>query len=220
MRKIGPCRFSELPERYRDRLISGKPNADAERFFPYQPPFFAVLEAVFFSLIYLVPVLIVVCTAPYHVYRNPTLIPRIFEDMTSGGVQFFGILAIFGVIAWGLFFMSRMGSKAVARAAVRIRIQGAAALGRRHYGLLLDAEGLVLRHGEHYAEYICAFLPKSAIKDCFVATIRVWFPKRSYDVEVVKIRYVDEQGQANELELREEFSLSAAEMCEEIRAWL
>ena len=220
MQKIGPCKFSELPRSYRDALESGTPHAVAEHFFPYAPSPSAVFWAGFFSILYILPAVIVLCAGPYYVLQDSTLAPRILADMTSSLPRFLVGFAIFGTIAWGLAQMLNLGLRALARAVTSVRMARAAAEGKCHYGLLLDEQGLAFRHGDYFAEHSCAFLPKSAIESCGVGKVRVWFPKRSFDVDVVRIYYSDGRGHSRELLLRERFSMTVREMCDRIREWL
>lgn len=220
MQKIGPCRFSELPQKYRVCFASGDLKSAEGMFFPYEPSSSAIPWAIFLSLLYIVPAFIIIYAGAYYIYQDPTLVSRIFADMTSGFVPFLVGFTIFGVIAWGIVYMLKTGWQSVASAVVSIKIKRAIAVGKYHYGLLLDEDGLVVHHGDYSDDYRCAFLPKSAITDSFVSKVRVWFPKQSFDIDVVKLRYVAGQNHVDELVLREHFSMPATEMHAQIQRWL
>ncbi len=220
VQKIGPCKFSELPQPYRDQFTSGNVHSAAGQFFPYKSSSATVAWAIFFSCIYILPAFVIIYAIPYYIYQDSTLVPRIIEDLTSGLFPFLVIITIFGAIVWITVFMLKMGWQSLARVAAWRKMQQAITRGEHHYGLLLDEQNLVFRHGEHFDDYTCAVLPKHTINKCFVSKVRVWFPKQSFDINVVKLYYVDKQEQSNELVLREHFSLSALEMCDQIQAWL
>ncbi len=220
MQKIGPCEFSELPQRYRDRFESGNIHSVAGQFLPYKPSSVALPVAASASIIYILPALGLIFTLPYYFYKDTTLLSRIINEMTSGVIQFLVPLVIFGVIAWGVYFMLSVGLRSVTNATFWIKNKRAKADGKHHYGLLLDDPNLVLRQGEHLTDYTCAFVPKSAIQECFADNIWIKGVKRRIKIDVVKVRYVDEQKYPQELVLREDFSMSARDMSDQIQQWL
>ncbi|MEM7345401.1 MAG: hypothetical protein AAF485_14265 [Chloroflexota bacterium] len=220
IKKIGSCQFLELPQQYQDLFESNHLNGSMTQFFPYKPSFSAVPKAIFLSLAYILPALIVVFGAPYAVYQDPTLVSRIINDLTSGVIQFLVIAAIFSLIISVTYFMLDMGIRALGDWAVWARTRRAAETETYHYGLLLDEDNLVLRSGNHFEDYNSAFIPKGMIKTCFVSQIRVEGSKQNFNINVVKLRYVDEQKERKELALKEQFSMSAAEMCDIIQQWL
>ena len=163
VQKIGPCKFSELPQPYRNQFESGEFRAGTNpqaTFFPYKPSFMAMLMAILLSAMYIVPVLLLIYAGLYSVFKDSTLISRILTDMTAGVLQFMVIVAIFGTIVWSTYFMLKMSRRAFAGAAAWSKVKRAAPPGKHHYGLLLDEQSLVLRHGEHLQIIPVPFCPK------------------------------------------------------------
>jgi len=89
----------------------------------------------------------------------------------------------------------------------------------KHYGLLLDENNLVLRHGEYFDDYVCAILPKDLIKSYTANRIRVWFPKHSYNINVLTIEYTNRQKEVHKINLKERFDMDVMTMKNIIHEW-
>ncbi|MFK8012234.1 MAG: hypothetical protein AB8B80_09355 [Marinicellaceae bacterium] len=216
---IGPCQFADLPKFYQDQFISG----NIKSFIHYHPcklPQNAIFTAIFFGLAYLLPSLYLIIHGTYTLIKNPSLVERIYQDLTSGlGFLLVG-LVIFAVIVFGLYKLLKMAWFSLVRAYASIKINHDLINNTQHYGLLLDAKNLVLRHGEHFDDYVCAILPKDSIKSYAVHKIRVWFPKHSYNINVVTIEYVNNQNELQKININERFDLDALAMKKIIHDWV
>lgn len=219
MHEIGPCTFSQLPQHYQELFGAGQFRNDAHQFFPSKPSTAAVPMAAFFSILYLFPAVGITAWLASLVYQDPTSISRVLSDATSGWGPFVIICILVALFVGGVTAMLSTGIRALADARVWFKTRRALREGAQHYGLLLDGENLVVRHGDHFDDYRCAFLPRSAITECFVGQERVHAAKRSYVIDVVKIWYLDDELKVRELVLKEHFGLPAAEMCEQIQQW-
>ena len=220
VQKIGPCKFLELPQQYRDLYESGDIHLSSGQFFPYKPSGTAIPMAIFPGVLYLVFVFGLIFMLPYYFLQDTARLSRLIDGLTAGVIPFLVTLAIFGVLIWGIYFMLSNGLKAVTAAKTAIAVKQQTEVGKNHYGLLLDEQNLVLRHGEEFADYTCAFLPKNGINTCFATHIWVEGSKHRVKVDVVKIRFVDEEGYSDELEMRGYFSLTVPEMSDQIQQWL
>ncbi len=220
VQKIGPCRFPELPQEYRDQFESGNIHLADGQFFAYKPSGVAIPMAIFPGVLYLVFGIGLIFMLPTYFLQDTARLSRLVDGLTAGVIPFLVTLAIFGVLIWGIYYMLSNGFKAVAGAITWIKVKQQSKAGKNHYGLLLDEQNLVLRHGEEFEDYACAFMPKRAITNCFASQIWVEGAKHRIKRDVVKIRFVDEQGYATELVLKEYFSATAAEMAGQIQQWL
>ena len=128
-------------------------------------------------------------------------------------------LAIATVIIWSLGWMLRTCWLAWLRLRSWQTIKAQMAGTKAHHGLLLDEHNLVFCHGEHFDEYTCGWLPKSAIQSCEATAIRQWFPKHSYYIKVVRIQYTDPKDETQELILKERFGMGTEEMSSVIKEW-
>jgi len=104
---IGPCQFTDLPKYYQDQFNSGKINPTIQ-YFPCKQPNNAILAAVFFGTAYLLPSLYLILQGIYVLFKNPSLIERIYQDLTSSvGFLLVGLM-IFAVIVYGLYWLLKM----------------------------------------------------------------------------------------------------------------
>ena len=219
MQKIGSCDFSELPQEYRDLFEAGDIHLAAGQFFPYKPSGVAIPMAIIPGALYLVFGVGLIFMLPYYFLQDTARLSRLLDGLTAGVFPFLVTLAIFGVLIWGIYFTLSNGLKAVAAAIIAIDAKRQAEVGKHHYGLLLDEKHLVLQHGEEFDDYTCAFLPKNAITNSFATQIWVEGTKHRIKHDVVKIHFINEQGYADTLVVREYFSTTAAEMAEQIQQW-
>lgn len=219
--KIGPLQFLELPQSYQDQFNSGAINT-ASRFYPFVPSDTSLPMAIFLTLVYIFPVLFFLFYGiPYLVTQNPDLIGRIFTDWVSGVAPFIVTTIILGIIFGGLFWMLWMGWLSLKNLSVWLRTRKPRPTGVGVYGIIFDEENMVIRTGDYFADYSCAFLPKEAIDQSFTSTLRIRHEtqKQPTFIDVVKIRYRTIEGLMDELILKEEFSLAADELQQVISNW-
>lgn len=219
MPSMGPCEFSELPERYRVAFEKGRIDKKVARFFPCQVPTNAISSALFFAAIYLIPAIYLTVAGTVALMQKRELVSRMISDMTSGWLMLLVGLLIAATVVWGLYLMLKTGLHACYRAQAWKQIKQTLSTADSHYGLILDENNLVFRHGEYFDESTCGWLTKAAIRSCRVKQIKVWFPKRSYFIDVVSVQYVDDQQQ-HELILKERFGMTAVTMCQQLEKWL
>lgn len=222
MQKIGPLQLEELPKKYQDQFESGATGPNT-RHFPFVPSDGSPLMAIFFTLIYILPALFLLFYGiPFYVARNPDMIGRIITDWVSGLGPFLVTTIILGVIFGGIFWMLWMGWLSLKNAYVwYFHTPQREALAPGLYGILIDPENLVIRHGDSFADFSCAFFPKESITQSFTSTLRIRLEtdKQPRFVDVVKVRFVDEEKVSNELVLYEDFSLKADELQQVISSW-
>lgn len=222
MQKIGPLQLAELPQKYQDQFESSEigPNS---RLYPFVPSEGSLWMAIFLTLIYILPALFVLFYGiPYYLSRDPDLIARVVSDWISGLGPFFVMTVIFGVIFGGLFWMLWKGWLSLKNAYVWFfHTPQQEPLAPGHYGILIDLENLVIRHGNSFADFSCAFFPKESITQSFTSTLRIRKEgdKQPRFVDVVKVRFVNEEKESDELVLYEDFSLSADELQQVISSW-
>jgi len=215
---IGPCQFTDLPKYYQDQFNSCSINPSIQ-YFPCKQPNNAILVAVFFGTAYLLPSLYLIIHGIYALLMNPSLVDRIYQDLTSGvGFLLVGLI-IFAVIVYGLYWLLKMAWFSLARAYASIKINRDLDKNGKHYGLLLDENNLVLRHGEYFDDYVCAIIPKDLIKSYATNKIRVWFPKHSYNINVLTIEYTNSQKEVHKINLKERFDMDALTMKNIIHEW-
>jgi hypothetical protein len=219
MKKIGPIQFLELPQLYQDQFKSGR-IAPSTQFFAFKPSETSILFAVFLSIIYLLPALgLIFYGIPTYIFRNPEIIARLIRDILTGRGPFLILTVILGVIFGGLFWMLWMGWLALKNGIFLLNAKRSDANNVEAYGLLFDTQNLVIRHGDHFDHYLCAFLPKEMVTESFADIVRVNSGRHAIDINVVKIWYMTENKLSRELVLNEHFGLSAAEMQQMISDW-
>ncbi|MFK7800152.1 MAG: hypothetical protein AB8G95_00840 [Anaerolineae bacterium] len=222
MQKIGPLQLTELPEKYQDQFESGEigPNG---RFYPFVPSEGSLLTAILFSVIYIVPALgLMFYAIPYYLSRNPEVIAENIRTSITGLGPFLVLMVIFGVVFGGLFWMLWQGWLSLKNVYVWFfHTRPQEPLGPGLHGILIDLENLVIRHGDSFADFSCAFLPKESITQSFTSTLRIRTEadKHARFVDVVKVRFVNEEKQSDEIVLYEVFSLKADELQQVISSW-
>ena len=219
--KIGPLQFFELPQSYQDQFNSGEINS-ANRFYPFVPSETSLPMAIFFTLVYILPALFFIFYGiPYLLTQNPELIGRIISDWFSGLGPFIVLTIILGVIFGGLFWMLWMGWLSLKNLVVWFRTRRPRPTGEGVYGIIFDEENMVIRSGDYFADFSCAFLPKESIDQSFTSTLRIRHEtqKQPTFIDVVKIRFRDVEGLMNELILKEEFSQTADKLQQVISNW-
>ena len=178
--------------------------------------------AIFFTLVYILPALFLLFYGiPYLLTQNPDLIARIISDWVSGLGQFIVLTIILGIIFGGLFWMLWMGWLSLKNLFVWFRTKRPDSLGEGKYGIIFDKENMVIRTGDHFSDFSCAYLPKESIDQSFTSTVRVRYEtqKQAEFIEVVKIRFRNVEGLMSEIILKEEFSLTADELHQVISNW-
>lgn len=221
MQKIGPLQLAELPQRYQEQFESGEIAANS-RFYPFVPSDVSLPLAIFLTLIYILPALFLLFYGiPYYLSRSPELIGEIMSEWVTGLTPFLLLMVIFGVIFGGLFWMLWLGWLSLKNVFVWFRTKPPAPLGAGKYGIIFDQENMVIRHGDSFADFSCAFLPKESIKQSFTSTLRIRseMDKTARFIDVIKIRFVNEEKRSDELVLKEEFSLAADELQQIISSW-
>jgi hypothetical protein len=171
-----------------------------------------VPPAAVLSVNYIIPGIGIILAVAYYIYNAPTLVSRVINEMTSGAMEFVVVAVLFGVIIWRVYYMLGNGLRSLAEAAVWIKTKRAATEGNHHCGLLFDHATMVIRRGDGFEDYNCAFLPRNTVKGCVTDTVRVEGAKRFYTIDVVKLGYTDQDGQPNELVLKENFLMTAPEV--------
>jgi hypothetical protein len=207
-----------LPQPYRDHFLAGTVNQLPGRFFPAAIPRHVISMAVLFGLMYLLPAVFLLYSGLVAWYTRAPWLARISEDLSGSWGKLAVGLVILAVIVGGLGWMLRMSWLAWLRCRTWTVIKRSTPE-EAHYGLLLGDQHLVFRHGEHFDEHSCGWLAKSAITRCQVKTVRHWFPKRSYPVDVMSLHH-KKAGQIHELLIPERFGMSAKVMGEEVNRWL
>jgi len=216
--KPGYCTPEDLPEPYCEHFARGTVKQLAGQFFPAATPNNVISMAVLLGLMYLLPTLFLLYSGLLAWYSRAPWLARISEDLSgSWGKQAVG-LVILAVIVIGMAWMLRMSWLAWLRFNTWRTIKHSTP-DSDHHGLLLDDQYLVFRHGEHFDEHCCGWVPKSSITGSRVKTIRHWFPKHSYDIQVVSLTYLSDDHN-KELVIKERFGMSAVEMVNEIECWL
>jgi len=187
-------------------------------FYPAAIPHNAISLAVLFGLMYLLPALYLMYSGLVAWYSRAPWLSRISEDLSGHwGKQAVG-LVILAVVVAGLIWMLRMSWLAWQRFTTwRIIRQNTPS--NDQYGLLLGDQHLVFRHGEYFDEHHCGWLPKNSIVGCRVNTVRHWFPKRSFQVNVMSLNY-QQDGQQHELLIPERFGMTAQQMVGAVEQWL
>ena len=220
MQIIGPLKYSELPKKYHQIFESGQFDSIKGDYRECNPPSSAMITAVFFSIIYLLPSVFILISGIHLFLEKPKLISQIVEDLSSGfGFLIIGII-LFSIIVWGLYLMLKMAWHSWLRVGHWMQVNNRKNNDKSGFGFLLDEHNLVFRHSEYFDEYTCAFLPKTSIISHKSDKIRFWFPKQSYNINVVKIQYKDEQQQIRELIIKERFSMTASNMNQLIQQWV
>jgi len=216
---IGKCSYSELPEHYRKQYESGRFGSSV-KFWKCAVPPNAIFLAILFSLLYIVPALFIIISGIFTAINKPQLINRMIEDLSSGiGFLLIGLL-IFSVIVWGLYCLLNMGWRSLMRAQAALKLNSKYSNDNNHYGLMLDSQYLIIRNAESFDDYQCAILPKNSIKNHKVCKVRIWFPKHSYYVNVVKIEYVNENQLTQEMLIKERYNMTSVELNKQIQQWL
>ena len=219
MSNPGPCQVTELPAPYRERFTSGTIQELEGRFFPGQIPNNAITATVVFGLMYFLPAVFLIVSGLSAWYQRAPWISRVADSVSGSWVMLLVFLAIATVIIWSLGWMLRTCWLAWLRLRSWQTIKAQMAGTKAHHGLLLDEHNLVFCHGEHFDEYTCGWLPKSAIQSCEATAIRQWFPKHSYYIKVVRIQYTDPKDETQELILKERFGMGTEEMSSVITEW-
>lgn len=219
METIGPCTFSQLPEHYQELFKSGQAHQRARRFLPYKSDGCVIPMLIFLGIPFLVIALSVVVIGGRALVNNPDVVAQVLQDAVSSWKTFFLLLVIILMLVGGMMGMLAIGWQSVADALVWFRMRGARGSGAQYYGLRLDRENLVIRHGDHGDEYTCAFIPRSAMTECFVDKIRVEGAKHARYIDVVKIWYKDDTLKEWEMVLKEHFDTPAKEMRAMIQSW-
>ncbi len=221
MAPIGPCSFRELPPYYQEQFKNGT-IADADgQFFAFEASDSAVPGAVIMGLTNLLPAVGIILVGAYYLARNPAYIGRVFGDMFSGIGPFIMVVGLMLLLFFSLFVMLRSGWGSITEARIWWMMRRAPE-GVHHYGMLIDDENLVLRHGNRLVPPTCAIFPRDSIKTCFASTVRSEGPKNYYDIPVVKLHYYAQKSDElpTEFVLRLFYGLSAEKTATLIKKWL
>ncbi|MEM8858333.1 MAG: hypothetical protein AAGD96_08435 [Chloroflexota bacterium] len=221
MDAIGAVEFFELPKKYQDQFTKGHMPVSG-RFYPFKVVEGSWFVAILFTLIYLIPALAIsVYIVPVYFLGNPASRERIFNDLTSGiGPMIATIilfLILFALVAWMLV----MSWRAWQNVRVLLNTKTPDLNQSEKYGIIIDDENFVLRHGDHFADYACVFLPRASIEQSFTSTLRIRTEadKQARYINVVKVRYLNNNDSIEELVFREDFSLSSDELHRIINDW-
>lgn len=126
-------------------------------------------------------------------------------------------LILFGVTGWMLL----MGIRAWQNVRVMMNTKVPELNQSEKYGIIIDEDNFVVRHGDHFADFSCIYLPRESIEQSFTSTLRIRHEtdKQPRYINVVKIRYLNLEDSIEELVLRETFSLSSDELHRIINDW-
>jgi hypothetical protein len=214
--KIGPCRFSELPQQFQEQISAGTLHQTRGWFTAYRPSWGDVPIAIFVALITVVPGALAFLLLPMIAVQ---LLTRLLAGSASGleFVIVMVVLGLIGVIAY--FALLRPGMASLCTAWNGIQTRRAQRQGREHYGLLLAPQGLLLRHGNQLQPFDCAFLPRKAVQVAEFQSIRERSGRGYHLVEVVVISYHDAQGELKQLQLRDMFATPPRAIAAAIQRW-
>ena len=213
--------FFELPKKYQDQFTKGHMPVNGQ-FFPFQPAESTWFSAIFYTLVYLVPAFgILFYIVPFYFLGNPTTRERILNDMTSGLVPMLATITLFLVIFSISIWMLVMGWRAWQNVRVMMNTKVPELNQSEKYGIIIDEENFVVRHGDHFADFSCIYLPRESIEQSFTSTLRIRTEadKHPRYINVVKIRYLNNEDSIEELVLWERFSLSSDELHRIINDW-
>jgi hypothetical protein len=215
--KIGPCRFSELPQQFQEQISAGTLHQARGWFTAYRPAWGDLPIAIFVALITVVPGALALLVLP--MVALP-LFARLLSG-TANWIEFMIVMAVLGLIGVIAYFaLLRPGMASVRTAWNGIQARRAQRQGREHYGLLLAPQGLLLRHGDQLQPFDCAFLPRKTVQAAEFQIIRERSGRGYRNVEVVVISYRDAQGELKWLQLRDMFATPPRAIAAAIQRWV
>ncbi len=158
---------------------------------------------------------------PYYLIPNRESLAERIREVVSTPWQGAALALLFSVGISVLVWMLWQTWLAWRNVRIQRKIKRPNPQGEEIFGILVDAENLVIRHGDSFGEFEYAFIPRESIIQSFTSSMRVRHEaeKVARFIDVVRIRFANHDKITEEIVIKEEFSLTAAELHQVINDW-
>ncbi len=220
MQKIGSVIFSELPPTYQDQFLSGNVEKDTQ-FYPFQPAEGTAGSAFARLLFYGIPTVGILYLIPNYLLPNRERLNEQVSELVAPQWQGATLALLFSIGLSLLVWMLWQTWRAWRNLRVQQKIKPPSPQGDGIFGILIDSENFVVRHGDPFAEFEYAFIPQESIIQSFTSSMRFRHQaeKVSRFIDVVRIRFANHEKITEELVFKEEFALTAEELHQIINDW-